>query len=159
MDRIKNEKVCECAWLPTAAQNVEEKATLIQSCCTKSLVTWALLWWSPSQKQKRSWSIQPQGKNDRDRALHTINLKKLKEQTRKVLTGNSQPSAPDSASRQLVWLSCHFQFDVTWETKLLFVLTAIWSQHLYPKGRGFLKDAGFLTLQDTYQTPPRALAN
>lgn len=43
MDRTKNEKVWECARLPTAAQDVEKKAALFQSCSTKRLVTWALL--------------------------------------------------------------------------------------------------------------------
>lgn len=56
--------------------------------------------------------------------LYNSNLKKLKEQARKVLASNSQPSAPDSAIYQLVSISCHFQFDMTWETKLL-VLTVI----------------------------------
>lgn len=74
------------------------------------------------------------------------------------MAGSSQPSAPDNVSRQFVWISCHFQFDVTWETKLL-VLTAIWTQHLNPRGRGFIKDASSQCKTHTKQHPKLWLIN
>lgn len=53
MGRIKNWKIWECTWLPTAAQNMQEKTALLQGCWTKRLLTWGLLQCSLSQKEDK----------------------------------------------------------------------------------------------------------
>jgi len=108
---------------------------------------------APQAKRKRSWFLGAKSKNA-DSNFTYQQVKEIKETAQRSI--GWQLSAFCTRS-QLVWISCCFQFDVTWETKLPLVLTAVWTRHLYLKGRGFVKDAGFLTLQDTYQTTPRAL--